>query len=366
MKTLPYIEDYIEIMGAHYALTWPIPDAVIKLARYDEPIVNSMANQIQNKVGFTDRQAVLAHKIVIKYRKQWLQQGYEVSHLADQARYRYAIRAVDRRLYIDVVNNAIEIRFPYDQTLISKIRAAVQDRPGSLLFDRDRRAWIAALIEPRIIWAREFGLEHGFEFSDNFQSVLELMLAQSEYSIKLVSTGQALTITNAEKSLIDYVQNQGGFGFDNLVGLIDLAGICGYTVDPVLYDSVSCDDHIHKCLTQRDIEIKYETDIDIQSVVKYAALTNRYPIYVYESGTSVLRNQINQYFKPDQITDLKLNPKLSHQGPVIYFNHWKLAGSSMPLLITTHTLMIGSRRQQMLHAADKVIYFTQQFMDQDA
>jgi hypothetical protein len=32
----------------------------------------------------------------------------------------------------------------------------------------------------------------------------------------------------------------------------------------------------------------------------------------------------------------------------------------MPLLVTTHTLMIGSRRQQMLQSADKVVYFTQQ------
>jgi hypothetical protein len=62
MKTLPHIEDYIELMARHY-LSWPMMDPVIKMARYDEPIVTSMSEQIARSQGFTDKQAALAHKM---------------------------------------------------------------------------------------------------------------------------------------------------------------------------------------------------------------------------------------------------------------------------------------------------------------
>lgn len=366
MKTLPYIEDYIELMAPDF-LNWPPRDPPIKLARYDEPIVISMAEQSQRNLGFTDRQSVLAHKIVIKYRRQWAQMGYDVEHLATTPKYRNAIRVIDRSTIIDIVDGGIEIRFPYNQELISHIRATVNELPGRMVFDRDRKCWVAALIEPRLIWAREFGLKHEFEFGSEFTQAINDMLAQSDYLIHLERVNGSLTIRNAAESLLEYIDNNGGFADSNLLRLIDMAGICGYTVDQDLYAELDCelDRDLIELLSNRDTNLVYPDRIDLDPVIRYARLTNRWPIYVYESGASVMRQQIEASFAADDIVDLKTNPRSRATGSVVYFSNWRQSQPDMPLLVTTHTLMIGSRRQQMLQSANKVVYFTQQ-VKQDA
>lgn len=366
MKTLPYIEDYIELMSTDF-LSWPPREPLIKLARYDEPIVASMAEQSQRNLGFTDRQSVLAHKIVIKYRRQWAQHGYDVGHIESNPKYRNAIRVIDRSTMIDIRDGGIEIRFPYNQELISHIRATVNDLPGRLAFDRDRKCWVAALIEPRLIWAREFGLKHGFEFGAEFAQAISDMLAQSDYEISLQRVDGRLTVVNAAPSLLDYIDSQGGFNDSNLLKLIDLAGICGYQVDHNLYGELDCEltADLIALLSNRDTNLVYSDAIDLSAVIKYAKLTDRWPIYVYESGDTVMRRQIEANFAIDDIVDLKSNPRSQAKGLVVYFNTWKQSQPDMPLLVTTHTLMIGSRRQQMLQSANKVVYFTQQ-VKQDA
>ena len=366
MKRLKYIEDYIELMARH-VLSWPVQDPVVNLARYDEPIVSSMSDQIQRGVGFSDRQAVLAHKIVTKYRKQWNAKQYCVDHLVQQPEYRIPIRAIDRRRVIDIGDTGIEIRFPYDQELIAKVRAVINTIPGSLRFDQERRAWIAALIEPRLIWAKQFGSEHGFEFGAEFQAAVAAMLAQPDYAICLQPAAEGFSITNAADSLCDYVMQHGGFGQDNLLGLIDLSGVLGFSVDPKVYESVDTDldTQLIQLLTQRDTNLIYDTRIDLAPVVRYAELTKRWPMYVYESGHTQLHEQLSRYFAPEHIADRRASSRSQQQGRVIYFNHWKLADAHMPLLVTSHTLMIGNRRQQMLQSADKIVYFSQRIQDDD-
>ena len=364
MKSLQYIEDYILLMATDY-LTWPPPEPIIKLARYDEPIVNSMSDQIQRNIGFTDKQALLAHKIVVKYKRQWALVGYDISKQESNGLFRLPIRVIDRSKVININNGKIEIRFPYDQESISYIRAAVNNQPGQLYFDKQRHCWLASLIEPRLIWAKEFGAKYNFEFGDEFRHALELMSSTEDYAISLKYNGNNFEITNAAETLIEYINSHGGFDNNNTIRLIDLSGVLGYQVDNTVYQQLEIDLDVEliQMLTERSTNIVYDTKIDLSIVVEYAELTKRFPIYIYESGSNTMRGQLEQYFKPEEIVDRKSLPQSLQTGKVIYFNHWKSADARMPLLVTTHTLMIGNRRQQMLHSADKVIFFSQRIND---
>lgn len=364
MKSLPYIEDYIVLMADHY-LSWPPASPVINLARYDEPIVSSMSDQIQRGVGFTDKQALLAHKIVTKYKRQWVSAGYDISNQELNAVFRLPIRMIDRTRSIDIANGRIEIKFPYDQELISHIRASINEYPGQLFFDKENRCWVTAIIEPRLTWCYEFGTKYNFEFGAEFQSAQQQMNDVAEYDIVLHDNGSEFEITNAADSLVNYIQEHGGFAKQNIIRLIDLSGICGYKVDPSVYRQldIDCDQELIMLLTERSTNIQYDTQIDLKQVINYAELTERFPIYVYESGSSVMRQQLNRYFTVEDIIDRKTMPNSARGGRVVYFNHWKLADSNIPLLVTTHTLMIGNRRQQMLHTADKVVFFSQRIDD---
>lgn len=367
MKQLPYIEDYIALMATDQ-LVWPPSEPIIKLARYDEPIVNSMLDQIQRGNGFTDRQAALAYKIVIKYRRQWASKGYEISHLIDSPQYRLPIRPIDRRCIIDVIDNLILIRFPYNQEQISEIRAAVNTVPGNLWFDRDRRCWASSLIEPRIKWAQSFGTKYSFEFGHEFDRILQSVLSQEDYSIELRYNGNSFVIQNAESSLIDYIELNGGFGLDNLINLVDLSGVCCYKINHDIFNLFpqQFKENVREFFVNREINVKYNRSVpDLSSVIEYAQLTLRWPMYVYESGSRVLRKELDKYFDSHDIVDKKLHPHDTLTGKVVYLDHWKSAADHMKLLVTSHALMIGNRRQQMLQCSDKIVYFTQQ-IGQDA
>ena len=363
MKRLNYVEDYIDLLAKHHQLTWPPVAPLIKLARYDEPIVAGMAEQLNQNTGFTDKQAELAHKIVMKYRKQWTGIGYDVEHLS-VPKYRLPIRKIDRRKIVDIKNNQIQLRFPYDQDLISKIRAAVNDIPGSLFFDREQRAWCAAMIEPRIVWAKEFGCMYQFDFTEEFDYVLNTLLSQKDYSIELVRINNEFKITNAHDSLLQYIDEHGGLVDSNLLQLLDLSGICCYSVNPSIFNELKIDDVIRNMLTSRELNLLYgQAGINFQPAIEYAKITNRFPIYVYENGHNAMRKQLDKYFSATQIVERK---NTTSTNDVIYFNHWKYADEYMPLLLTTHTLMIGNRRLQMLHAAEKVFYYTQEIVPDNA
>lgn len=364
MKSLTYIEDYILLMANHQ-ICWPPTTPVISLARYDEPIVNSMADQIQRNLGFTDKQAVLAHKIVVKYKRQWANAGYDISKQETNGLFKLPIRVVDRSRGININQGKIEIKFPYDQELISHIRASVNSLPGHCYFDRERHCWISSLIEPRLVWAKEFSTKYNFSLGADFEDALKLMNSVEQYHIKLQYNSGNFEITNAADTLTSYINDHGGFGNDNIVRLIDLSGVLGYQVDNSVYEhlDIELDSELIQLLTERSTNLQFDKQIDLEKVVRYAELTQRFPIYVYESGSSVMRQQLNKYFTVEEIIDRKTTPNSAKDGKVVYFNHWKLADADIPLLVTTHTLMIGNRRQQMLHAADKVVFFSQRIDD---
>lgn len=344
-------------------LSWPPSDPIINLARYDVSIVNSMAEQINRGLGFSDKQAILAHKIVCKYKRQWNLAGYDVTQQQENGLFKLPIRTIDRSTLIDIDENKILIRFPYNQDLISKVRANTNDIPGSCFFDKDKRCWVASLIEPRIKWAYKFGNENNFEFSQEFITVYELVKDCPEYKICLKANSQQFFIENAAESLVDYINQHGGFGYDNIVKLIDMAGVLGYTVEESVFKYVNSNLSIEsiRIMTQRETNITYDigSDIDLSHTIAYAELTGRFPIYVYEANTNQIRTQLDRYFSSSDIVDRKLNPQSKAKGKVIYFNHWRLADLAIPLLVTTHVLMIGNRRQQMLQCSDKIVFFSQ-------
>lgn len=362
MKKLPYIEDYIVLMSEH-VLSWPIREPVIKLARYDEPIVESMNGQIASNTGFTDKQSVLAHKIVIKYRRQWASAGYDVGHLIDTPKYRLPIRTIDRRKRIVLEDSYIAISFPYDQDLISHIRAGVAQVPGSLYFDRDSRQWRAGITEQRLIWVKEFGLKFNFDFDQAFNNAIEQLLSQPDYKISLVNDGAGYKITNAADSMLEYLHQRTEFVKENYLKLCDYSSILGYNIDSDIAQQLNTelDPKVISLLTNREVNLTYanRATIDIGPIIEYAHLVNRFPIYVYEVNDKIILEKLKDYFDHSEICMFKANSELDPGAQVIYCNQWKLTDVRIPLLITMHTLMIGYKRQQMLQNSEKIVYFTQ-------
>lgn len=365
MKQLPYIEDFIKLMAIGQ-LVWPVPNRPVKLARYDEPIIDSMGEQISAGTGFTDKQSVLAHKLVLKYRKQLSGLGYDVSNHDPLPKFLNPIRVIDRSKVIDIDGQFVLIKFPYDQNLISQIRAAVTEIPGRLFWNKENRYWCAGLLENRIIWAKEFGSKYDFQFGSNFNTVLERILDQDDYAIELRLNDGAPCIVNAAESLQNYVNENIGFEPSKLLSLIDHSALLGYTVDQSIIDTVTdlYGLELTEMLTQRQLTIKFPNSesLNLDKVFDYAEMTNRWPICVYETGSTALKKLAEQRFGHDQILSKHhhiVKDEDLNNYKVIYFTHWKTAPKKIKLLVSLHTLLIGHRRQQLEQISEKVFYCTQ-------
>jgi hypothetical protein len=344
-KIFHYIEEYIEFIagyrdvnGRQYSLFDNVPSP-ISLARYDVNIVDSLANQtLQLSKAYTDKQAALAIRIVDKYRKQLSNLTTPVAVPEALDKFKLGIRVVDRSKSISLCENKIVVRFPYDTKLIDLVKSSRRESQGAVEFDNDDKVWRLALTEYAVNWAVTVGRANDFTISDDIVDLYDRIVEeeQKNYRIQLIKTDTGFTITNAAASLIDYVNNNlGGLGADNLVALLDNAGVLGYEVDPALYSLLPAEFTELSAVLMSTRSHRFEKNtVELEAIVAYARQVNRLPVYVYDSGL----------------------PKKSSED-IVYLNNSRTAAVDIKpkLLVTTTSLMLGSKKQAWQVNAEKII-----------
>jgi hypothetical protein len=202
MKRFSSVEDYIEVMngdrdpntGKIYSLFNSTPP-IVSLARYDVQILSSMSQTTQSGRALTDRQAELAAKLVLKYRKQLEKLDIDVGPV-ETPTYRLGIRQIDRRKMLYVENDTIVLKFPYDTSLINDLRDLAKISQGRWRFDPANRAWALAITETNVVAANGFAQNHQFEIAPEFALYVEAVLncEQVAHEIKLVKHNNRLTM----------------------------------------------------------------------------------------------------------------------------------------------------------------------------
>ena len=335
-----YIAGYIDINGKKVGGFFIYPTPVISLARYDTNVVENLATQTLNEqVAYSDKQAGLAAKIVQKYTRQLAKLGVEVP--AELPPYRLGIRAVDRskRLYIE--NDQLCMRFPFDPKLIESLREQRKEATGTMLFDREARVWRLGMTEQNLCWAVFFAEQAGFEQTPEVQELYQKVLEveRSDFAIRLQATDTGFEITNASEYLVNYInEHLGGFGADNLLALVDNAGSLGYSVDPALMEVIATmhGDKVALMASSRVVPLEKSDGYTLDDIVAYANLTDRMPAYVYDTQTL-----------PGQ-----------RREDLVYLKRSVNIDNPPKLLITTTSMMIGSRKTHWFNTAEKVIVLT--------
>jgi hypothetical protein len=373
MKTYTYVEDYLEVIngdrdpttGKIYGL-FDSTSPIVSLARYDVSVLASMSAATQSGRALTDRQAELAVKIIQKYRKQLEKLEISISPI-DNPQYRHGIRTIDRRRLLYIKDGHIVLQFPYDTKLIDDLRDLAKISQGSWRFASQPKAWHLAITETNVIAANGFAKNHGFEVSEEFKTYVQevVQCEQMPYAIKLVQTNTGLAIQNAPRSLKEAVSNYCGFDSSNLETLVDNSAIYGFTVDENIVQEIATKYSPRMCNLMTAQESKFTPDSDdtiYQDLIKYAEVTGRYPIYVYEPDLTgrLYKNFVSQYFDPDdihQVKHLKPEPVTVHKK-VIYFHKYMSAWDQpVPLLISGQGMMHGGEKTLLLQRAEKVVYF---------
>jgi len=340
--TFKYVEDYIEFIGGRRSIDGkvfgifnyaPVP---INLARYDVSIVDSLSMQTcELKNPYTDKQSALAVKLVDKYRRQLSNLTTPVIVPEKLEEFRLGIRLVDRSKSVYIEDNRFVVKFPYDTKLIDLLKKQVKQGEGSIKFDFDRKLWMLGMTEYNLNWIMTICPQNGFSIHDSVTSLYEKMLSieNSDYKICLKLINDQLILENAESSLLEYVENIGGIAMNNLLKLVDASAVLGFTLDENLNDYINKlgDEHDRNFLINRKTVCSKEK-VSMEQVLEYARKVNRLPIHVYETGL----------------------PK-SNTEDIIYLNRGVGPEICPKLLVTTTSLMIGSKKQSWVSNAEKII-----------
>jgi hypothetical protein len=373
VKTLKYIEDYIELIAGVGPIGYGrAMNQAISLARYDVKIIESMALQTSDGTALTDRQALLAHKLVVKYRRQLAAQDYDVTDQIDTPKYRMTPRIIDRSRTLSIVGGQIVIKFSFDKDIVPAITAAAKTSQGSFTFVRDQRVWELALTEYNLSWAMAFAEQYQFTCDTESKRLMEIIYSceQTPYAIELkLDLEQGVYIDNIEPSLNQYIdQNLGGISVDTMLTLADHSSYLGYGVNDTILEylqdkySVLAAKFIQNRLMHWPRQDEHVAFLD--AVVDYADLVQRWPIYIYEPDASnTLRDVARARFQPEEFYD-NSSKKSADQVDFstmkcVYLNKLRRTWNQrIPLLISAHAMLHGSEKQNMLQHAEKVVYYT--------
>ena len=369
MITFKTVEDYIEVIAGERDMVTLKPtsnwlsEPIISLARYDTDVVAKMATQTLSNIGYTDKQAKLAQKIVLTYKRQLAQKNIDVSPVENPV-YRIPLREMDygQRLYIE--NDMLCLKFPYNQKLIEMVRGFGKESQGTSGWDPNKKVWAVALTEYNLNWLHTFAEVNKFEIDTEVTELFKKVsdVESAGYSICLTISDGEVEIKNAPTSLLEYITTVvGDLTPENLLKLVDLAPILGYDVDDDIVEALAKEygyRFVH-LMTNRELKLDPATmlaDNNFDSVIDYAISMDRLPVYVYEPDLSGrLLKHIKERFNTEEYVEYRNSSKeISEKTKVVHII--KPVRNKIPLLVSSAGMIYGGEKEFMIQNSEKIVY----------
>ena len=107
-----YIEDLIETLTLEY----------IPVNAWDQKIVHSFYEQVTKNTGFTEKQSILALRIVTRYAASISSKiKVDITKFIETPQYRLPIRKILAEKTIKINKDLIEVRLPYDDNFVADV-----------------------------------------------------------------------------------------------------------------------------------------------------------------------------------------------------------------------------------------------------
>jgi hypothetical protein len=145
---------------------------------FETNFINSVALQIENGNGLTEKQASLALRILAKVERELVLALGQKTWDLTSPQYIKPFRNLSNIKTVTVNNDrsspTIKVRFPYDDKLVKLIKDyRANKRPAPAEWHLDEKAWVFSLTEENISWINSNLLDHGFEFDQEFKEYAE-------------------------------------------------------------------------------------------------------------------------------------------------------------------------------------------------
>lgn len=383
MQKFTYVEDYLEVITGYRDLvtgktnhTWAWSmSPIINLARYDVKVLESMTMTVAQSQPLTERQGELLCKIILKYERQLANKSIDVSAVLTP-NWRIALRKMDYTQSLTIENDQLVIRFPFNNQLIESIREFVKTSQGKCQWDRDRKVWFAALTEYNLSWVYSWAEVHKFEIDNHVHNLMSLIKETEEkgYGITLDYCDNQLTIENAHESLVEYIaQHEGGLVDDNLLHLVDISPILGYTISNSIANSIAktLGPRFYNLSVNRELTVNpqaFTTGDDFDTVMDYADSVGRWPVVIYEPDLSGrMLQKLQARYTEDLVVNVSdKNPEVPNNCKYIHTVVPIQNMTRIPLVISSAGMIFGGDKQLMIQRAEKIVYCAQDVYNKKA
>lgn len=372
MKTYSTVEDYLEVIaGIRDPVTLKTKpnnwfndfEPIVNLARYDTDVLNSMSTTANEGRALTEKQGALAVKIVIKYKRQLAAKGIDVAPVEEQVTWRMPLRKLDYTRKIALHDDKIMVQFPFDSVLIDSLRDFRKESQGHGEWNKENKTWSFALTEYNLVWLTTWAQQNSFEIDQELAQLNSIVaeVEKTPYAIELELANGELTISNCPVTLHEYiVSHMGGFDIDNMMRLVDMSAILGYTVSTTIADLIVANTtpRFYNLAISREVKLNPIGNAqDLASVLDYADTMQRWPVVIYEPDLSgKLLSQMRGL--REGVVEVSRTVKLRNWDAGFRYVHvvTPVVDQKIPLLISSAGMMFGGDKSLMVQNAEKIVY----------
>lgn len=378
MKTFDYVEEYIlAIAGVEDPVTFQLGSnnalyysmfmtPLINLARYDKNPIDNFTKQICANTGFTKKQADLALKIVIKYRRQLAKHDIDTSPMEtlSNVKFKIPMRELDytRSITYDADANMVDVRFPYAEELIKEFRTWAREGTGRVEWNKGTRVWNVAPTSGNLYWLSKHAAKHNFEVDVATQTAFDVCNAAEPQTPTLRLNNGELEFENFAPSLTKFITERAN---NNILRAADYAPVCLFDLGLDVHDHIPYD--YMDLITSRIVQypdISEAHSSTVETLCNYIKETDRFPVVVYDAqghAEHSLAWHIKSHFASDDIHDISGKEGIDASKKIIIVNamHKELEKlGTIKMFISSNNLTINAGRKSIItNAAEKFAFF---------
>lgn len=206
-----YLEDYLILLAQKKNI------GKIKVASYDGSPIDSMAQAAikadhdSKKECLTDRQIVLAKKIVEKYRKQFMANGILLPETVDDIPVKFDVRSIDRAktLTLDIEQKKLYLKFPYDPQLIVQMQSLSTASATSVEWDNSKKCWSVDFTEENIAKILDIFNNKDLQICKNLEPIIVEFFKIDKFLPTFSLVDNKMKFVNCHESVLRYAIDHG-------------------------------------------------------------------------------------------------------------------------------------------------------------
>ena len=192
------------------------------LNKWDGDVVTSFYEQLTDGLGFTEKQSLLAIRILKKHSNELSSKtGVDVAALIENPVFRLPVRKISNAKTMNIVEiephkHFVEVRFPYNEKYIAAFKKA-RDMQVSGVWGADVKAWIFPVSEGNLRFLINFAKEENFTIDEELEKYgqdIENILSNIDNYIP------ALVIDNKIPKIVNFPENLSNLETTDIRGAI--------------------------------------------------------------------------------------------------------------------------------------------------